>query len=227
VVSDVTTSTQAPPALAITVEGVEPVDYAAVPTLQFRTRIRAATATAIRSVALHAQIRIAATERSYDAQSQDGLVELFGAPEQWGRNLHSLLWTHAAVHVPEFDEEVIVDIPVGCSYDFDVVATKYFHALDDGDIPLDFLFSGTVFYSAAGRLQAVRIPWDTESHLRMPVRVWHDLMGRYFPHSAWLRLDRDTFDRLYGFKARNTYPTWEGAIEALLRAAEQGVGERG
>jgi len=126
-----------------------------------------------------------------------------------------------------FDGAIEVDVAVPCTYDFEVATAKYFHALDDGDIPLDFLFSGTVFYSAAGRLQAVRIPWDTESHLRMPVRIWHGLMGRYFPHSAWLRLDRDTFDRLYGFKARNTYPTWEGAIEALLRAAEQGVGERG
>ena len=37
-------------------------------------------------------------------------------------------------------------MPVTCTYDFDVVGTKYFAALEDGEIPLEFLFSGTVFY---------------------------------------------------------------------------------
>ena len=32
-----------------------------------------------------------------------------------------------------------------CTYDFEVAATKYLHALDDGEIPLVLLFSGTVF----------------------------------------------------------------------------------
>ena len=37
-------------------------------------------------------------------------------------------------------------MPVVCTYDFEVVSVKYFSALGDGDIPLTFLFSGTIFY---------------------------------------------------------------------------------
>ena len=32
-----------------------------------------------------------------------------------------------------------------CTYDFDVSGATYLHALRDGEVPLLFLFSGTVF----------------------------------------------------------------------------------
>jgi hypothetical protein len=216
--------TEAVPALTITVDAAQPVDFAVVPTLGFRTRISAAGGQAVRSLALHVQIRICADRRGYDGPSQERLVELFGTPDQWGRNLRSLLWTQATVQVPEFHGDTVADIPVGCTYDFDVVATKYLHALADGEVPLEFLFSGTIFYSDGDALRAARIPWDTEAAYRMPVRVWTDLMARYFPGDAWLRLDRTTFDRLYGFRVRNTLPSWESAIDALLRTAERPAG---
>jgi hypothetical protein len=34
-------------------------------------------------------------------------------------------------------------MPVTCTYDLEVVAAKYFYALEDGEVPLEFLFSGT------------------------------------------------------------------------------------
>jgi hypothetical protein len=215
------TGAHAAPVLTIAVDAAEPVDLAAVPTLRFQARIRADEGRRVRSLTLHTQIRIAAAQRSYDRPSQDRLVELFGTPDQWGRTLRSLLWTQSTVQVPEFEGDTVADIPVACTYDFDVVASKYLHAVGDGEVPLEFLFSGTVFYTAGGVLQAARLPWDTEAAYRMPVRVWTDLMARYFAGTAWLRLDRATFDRLYGFKARNTLPSWESAIEALLRAAQR------
>ncbi len=46
-------------------------------------------------------------------------------------------------------------------------------------------------------------------------------MERYFPNSAWLRLRKDTFDRLYRYRVRASLPTWEDALERLLRAAEE------
>lgn len=212
------------PVLSIAIDSAEPVDLAAVPTLGFRARIHAAGYPAVRSLALHTQIRIAATTRHYDAPSQARLVELFGAPDQWSRSLRSLLWTQVTSQVTEFDGDTVADIHVPCTYDFDVVATKYLYALDDGDIPLEFLFSGTVFYSAEGALRAARIPWSTEAAYRMPVRVWKDLMARYFPGTAWLRLDHSVFDRLYGYRAGRALPSWESAIEALLEAADRPAG---
>jgi hypothetical protein len=217
--------THTAPVLRVTVEQADPIEFAAVPTLRFRARVQSG-GRAVRSIALHTQVRIASTRRSYDAASRDRLAELFGTPDQWDRSLRSLLWTQVVTQVPEFEAETVVDIAVGCTYDFEVVATKYLHALADGEVPLEFLFSGTIFYSAGGTLQAARIPWDTEAAFRMPVRIWHDLMDRYFPHSAWLRLEGDTFDRLTAFRVRNALGTWEDAIEELLRRAQPPVGGR-
>ena len=42
------------------------------------------------------------------------------------------------------------------------------------------------------------------------------MMDRYFPDSAWIRLRRESLDRLKAFKARGGHVTWEDAIDALL-----------
>jgi hypothetical protein len=122
--------------------------------------------------------------------------------------------------VPPFTRSTLVEMPLTCTYDFDVAAAKYFHALGDGDVPLEFLFSGSVFYSAEAGLQTARIPWDKEARFRLPVRLWKEMMEHYFPGTTWLRLRLDTFDRLYSYKAGRALTTWDDAIEALLGAAE-------
>jgi hypothetical protein len=216
------TSADAPPVLSISVVGADPVEYAAVPTLGFQARVETADARGVQSIVLHAQIRIAAATRPYSADEQRRLVELFGAPAEWGRSLRSLLWTHAAVRVPAFGSSASVHIPVACTYDFEVVAAKYLDALSDGEIPLEFLFSGTVFYLDEDRLRAAQIPWQTEAQYRLPVAVWRETMDHYFPHSAWLRLGQDTFDRLYAYKSGHTLATWDDAVHAVLDAAERG-----
>ncbi len=138
--------------------------------------------------------------------------------------MRSLLWTHTTLQVPPFSESTVVDMPVACTYDFEVVAAKYLHALEEGEVPLEFLFSGTVFYAGEGGwLQTARISWEKEAEFRLPVRLWKETMEHYFPNSAWIRLRKDAFDRLYDYKARRGLPTWEAAVEALLRASEQEV----
>lgn len=118
----------------------------------------------------------------------------------------------------------MAELPVPCSYDFNVAATKYFYALAAGDVPLTLLFSGTMFYAADdGRLQVAQIPWDQEADFRLPVQVWRELMEHYYPNSAWLCLRRDIFDRLYAFKREHGLPTWEQALEQLLPVAAQGA----
>jgi hypothetical protein len=42
------------------------------------------------------------------------------------------------------------------------------------------------------------------------------MIDRHFPGAAWVRLQRDTYDRLAAFKAQGTYLTWDDAIDALL-----------
>ena len=93
-----------------------------------------------------------------------------------------MLWTHASVVVPPFTGTTVVDLPVPCSFDFNVAATKYFHALEDGEVPLCLLFSGTIFYSDDdGFLQVSQIPWEKEASFRLPVSVWKDMMELYYP----------------------------------------------
>ncbi|MCG5218644.1 DUF6084 family protein [Streptosporangium soli] len=206
------------PILRISVEGVETQEFAATPTLAFRLRIDDIGGAAIRSVALNTHIRIDAADRTYDDAGQKRLAELFGAPAEWGRNLRSLLWTQTVTQIPAFTGGTTAIIPVGCTYDFEVAAAKYLHGLREGEVPLDFLFSGTIFYQEDDRLRAVRIPWDTEAVFRMPVRAWKDTMAHYFPNTAWVRLSHEAFDRLYAYKTHHTLATWDDAVHALLRA---------
>jgi hypothetical protein len=117
-----------------------------------------------------------------------------------------------------------VDLPVPCTFDFNVAAAKYFYALDEGGVPLSLLFSGTIFHEREGAgLQVAQIPWDKEVTFHLPVRVWKEMMEQYYPNTAWLCLRRDVFDRLYQYKSRHGLPTWEQALEDLLPpAVEQG-----
>lgn len=212
------------PNLDFRVESAEVCAGAAAPTLLFKLGIANRDPEPVCAVTLHTQIRIAVTQRHYRSEEQARLLEVFGAPHQWGRSLRSLVWTHTTLPVPPFRGRTTIEMPVACTYDFDVVSTKYFHALEDGDIPLELLFSGPVFYRGeTGGLQIVQLSRDKETHFRLPLRLWKLLMARYFSHSAWLRVHKDTFDRLYRYKAQNGLPTWEAALEELLDARQGGA----
>ena len=64
------------------------------------------------------------------------------------------------------------------------------------------------------------IPWDKEARFNLPVKVWREMMDIYYPNSAWLCLRRDVFERLYEYKVKHGIPTWEQALENMLRAEE-------
>jgi hypothetical protein len=209
------------PELDFSIDGAEALAFAAQPTIVLKLRIVARGGEAVRSVSLGVQVRIAATLRAYAAVEQERLLDLFGEPSRWGQTLKSLLWTTTSVQVPAFRGQTVVDLAIPCTYDFEVVSAKYFDALQDGPVPLELLFSGTVFYVGDVGLQAEQIGWDKEARFSLPVQVWQDVIRLYFPNSAWLRVHKDTFDRLYLYRMRNALPTWEAALERLLSASEQ------
>ena len=97
--------------------------------------------------------------------------DLFGEPQRWGQTLRSMLWTHTSAQLPAFEGDRLISLPVQCSYDFNVAATKYFYALEGGEVPLVLLFSGTVFYRDpdTGALQIDQMPWSKEAACRLPV----------------------------------------------------------
>lgn len=210
------------PDLGFAVCGAGPLDYAAAPTILFRLRIESLGGEAIRSVLLDVQIQIAARRRAYDAGAQQRLGELFGAPERWGTTLRTLPWTRTTVVVPPFEAGTEVELPVACTYDLEVVASRYFDALGEGTVPLEFLFSGTVFYGGrAGMLQTARIAWEKEAEYDFPVAVWRQTMERHFPQSAWVRLGKDSFDRLAAYRSARGLGSWDATLEALLPAEEE------
>jgi len=213
------------PDLQLTVEGAEVVQFAAAPLLAFKVRIvNIPNDEIIHTVALRAQIQIEVSRRKYDSNEQARLLDLFGEPDRWGQTLRSLLWTHASVVVPGFTGSVLANIPVACTFDFNVAATKYFHGVTSGDLPLCFQFSGTVFYMGEdGTLQVAPISWDKESKYRLPVKVWKSLMDAHYPNSAWLSLHRDTFEKLSQFKRREGIPTWDEALDRALAALPETV----
>ena len=207
------------PALEFLVEDVRALEHAAVPTLAFRLRISSGDRE-IRSLSLNAQVRIDAPRRAYTEAERERLFELYGRAPEWRSTLRSLLWTQTSVTVPPFAGETVVELLVPCTYDFDVVATKYLHALEDGEVPLELLFSGTVFYADEGRLQVAHVPWDREARCLLPVRVWRDALEHAFPGSAWIRLGRDSFDRLQAYKSSRALLTWDATLDDLLRGRE-------
>jgi hypothetical protein len=211
------------PDLSFHVEGAEAVPFSASPLLAFKLRIaNASAAEQIQTVALRCQIQLETTRRHYNAQEQERLRDLFGEPERWSQTLRAMLWTHASLIVTPFQASTLVELPVPCTFDFNVAAAKYFAGLEDGEVPLNLMFSGTVFYETdEGALQVEQISWDKEAKYRLPVRVWKEMMDIYYPNSAWLSLRRDVFDRLYLYKMRRGIPTWEQAIESILPAVEK------
>jgi hypothetical protein len=118
-----------------------------------------------------------------------------------------------------------IDLPVECSYDFEVTGAKYLHALAGGDIPLLLLFSGTAFTRGEAGFAAEPIAWNLEASFPLPVAVWRGVMDLYFPNSGWLRVSRDTLDSLQRFKALRAVPTWDQAFAQLLKeAGDAGMG---
>ncbi len=211
----------AAPDLNFAVEEANVVEHAAVPTIAFMLRVTSPDDRPIRSLALRTMIRIAVAHRSYDEATQQRLMELFGQRSSWVNTARSLMWADTSTNVAGFEGSTLVELPIVCTYDFEVTAAKYLHSLHEGAIPLEFLFSGTVFYEEDALLRAAQISWNAEASFSLPVERWRALIDRYFPSSAWLRVQRDVFDRLYAYRAARSLGTWENALEELLAKGEE------
>lgn len=197
---------------------VFPEPYAVTPVLTARIRITAAGDNPVHAIALRAQIRIEPLRRGYTDEEAAALLDLFGTRDRWGTTQHTFLWQHAGVMVPGFTGTTQVDLPLECTYDLEVTAAKYFHALHDGNIPLQFLFSGTVFTKGEGGFAVTPVPWDREDHYDLPVSVWRDLIALHYPHSGWIRLHHNTIDALADYKARHALLGLDDAVTTLLTA---------
>ena len=203
-------------ALTIQVLDVVPQEHAAAPHLLFRLHIEETSGAVVHAIALKAQLRIEPQRRPYDAAEAEGLTDLFGSPDRYASTLKPFLWTHASTMVQGFVGSREVDLPVACTYDFDVSGTKYLHALRGGDVPLLLLFSGTVFTRGQTGFAAEQLSWSLEASCRMPATTWPRLMDLYFPGSGWIRLERESIAALARHRSAQGLTSWEDTIADLL-----------
>jgi hypothetical protein len=198
--------------------------YAASPTLVFVLRIAETTGETIHAIALRCQIRLEPVKRRYSDAEGDRLSDLFGERSRWGDTMKPMQFAFAAQMVPTFRGSTEVEIPVPVTYDFEVATAKYFHGIEDGEVPLLLLFSGTVFRKGAAGFSVEQVPWHKEAVYRLPIVIWREAMDAHFPNQAWVRLRRDTFEELRRFVSRRGFADWDGAVRALLAEVEGGPG---
>lgn len=200
------------------VREVIPEPYALTPMLTARVTIAAVGDEPVHAIALRCQVRIAPLHRGYTDEAAAALLDLFGTRDRWGATQHTFLWQHTSAMVPGFVDATEVDLPLVCTYDVEVTAAKYLHALADGVVPLQFLFSGTVFTKGHNGFAVQQIPWDREDRYDMPVSVWRDLIDLHFPNTGWVRLSHDTIDALVAHKSAHGMLGIDAAVTALLES---------
>ena len=210
--------------LAFAVVDIQPEPYAAAPQLTARLRITEATGATVHAIALRCQVRILPQRRGYADEEERGLLDLFGERGRWPSTLKSFLWLQCSTMVQGFTGSTEADLALPSTFDFDVAAAKYLNALRDGEIPLELLFSGTVFTKGQTGFGVEQVPWDLEASYRLPVAAWHRLMDQYFPNAGWIRLDREVLTALSQYKSARGLTSWEATVESLLAADTTGVG---
>jgi hypothetical protein len=213
--------TAAATGVAFTVLDVVPEPYAAVPVLTARVSVEAPDHEPVHAIALRCQVRIEPLRRGYSDEEAIGLADLFGPRERWATTQRTFLWQHCTAMVPAFVDATEMTMSLECTYDFEVAAAKYLHALCDGAVPLQFLFSGTVFTAGQRGFSVQQVSWDCEDRYDMPVPVWRELIRQHYPNTGWVRLPHDTVAALAAYKSTRGLLSIEDAVTALLDAAHQ------
>ena len=195
--------------------------YAVTPSMILTLRISETSGQRVEAIALRCQIRIEPARRRYSEAEAARLSDLFGETQRWAETLKPVQFTTVSIMVPGFTGSTELDLPIPLTYDMEIGATRYFAGLEDGEVPLLLLFSGTVFGTTEGRLSVQQVPWSKEATFRLPVATWRQAIDAHFPNSAWIKISNSTFDELLRFKTRAALPTWEATVLALLASATQ------
>jgi uncharacterized protein DUF6084 len=206
--------------MTYTVLDVVPEAYSLTPRLSARIGITTSDDEPIRAIALRCQVRIEPLRRNYTDDEAAGLTDLFGPRERWANTQRTFLWQHSTAMVTGFTNVTEVSMPLECTYDFEVAGSKYLHALRNGTIPLQFLFSGTVFGTGDG-LAVQLVSWESEARYDLPVTVWRELVKIHYPNAGWVRLGHDTVTALAAYKSARGMLDFDEAINTLLVDAPQ------
>jgi hypothetical protein len=118
--------------------------------------------------------------------------------------------------VQGFTGETETELALPCTYDLEVIGARYLHALDAGEVPLNLLFSGTIFTKGATGFEVEQVPWACEARWALPVRVWRDMIDAFFPNSGYVRVSADVLKELAAFRARHDLISWDETMRRLL-----------
>jgi hypothetical protein len=213
------------PELSFAVVDIRPEPYAVVPNLLARVRVEETTGEHVHALALRAQVRIEPQRRRYDDTEVRALLDLFGDRSRFAQTLKPFPWLHASTVAQGFTGSSDFDLVLPCTYDFEVSGATYLHALREGEVPLLFLFSGTVFCRGDSGFSVSQVPWDAEARFLLPAAVWRDLMETHFPRTEWVRMRRDTVEALAHYRHVRGLTSWDDAVGSLLAGALDTVGE--
>lgn len=212
--------------LTFTVTDVTAEQFSVTPRLVARVGIATDDDERIQAIALRCQIRIEPMRRPYTDEEAEGLVDLFGPRERWMNTQRTFLWQHSTAMVQGFSGATEISLPLECTYDFEVAASKYLHALRGGAVPLLLLFSGTVFVPGERGFSVRQVSWECEAQYAMPVTVWNDLTRQHYPNAGWVRLGHDTVAALAAYKSARGMLDFEDAVTTLLAEAKEGIQSR-
>ena len=206
------------PQLSFAVADAAAERYSAAPTLELRAGIERVRR---RRRALD-PARHPDPDRGATAALRRGRAGVAGRAVRHARSLehdaaHAAVDAHDARRAAVHATPPRSTLPVACSYDLEVNAASYLSALQDGEVPLEFLFSGSVFYAGpGGMLQTARISWDREAEYRLPRGVVARGDGPPLPGRGLAAAGAPAFDRLRAYKAEHGLRTLEDAVERLM-----------
>ena len=210
---------------AIEIVSVDSIERAAAPTLRFGARITDGSGIDVYTIALSVMFTIEPGRRGYDPVSREHLADLFGEPERWGSTTGAFRWAQVDVLVPSFNGQTDFEIPVPCTFDQEIAATKYFAGLADGVVPLQLHFNGTIIYRGGdGQIQMTMLPWDLSLRHDLPIGTWRRMIDNHYPEGAWVRVADETLSRLRRRKARRGSATFDATVAELLDATDDEIG---
>ena len=155
-------------------------------------------------------------------REQEGLADLFGTPDRWSQHAASRScgptpsrWCRAS---PGASSSTCRSPARTTSRS---AATKYLHALRDGDVPLRAAVQRHGVHPRRHRLRGragALAPGGARAGCRCA--VWRALMDLYFPGGGWIRLDRDTLDALARYRSARGLTSAGSRRSAELLPAE-------
>lgn len=203
------------------IRGARAPQHSIAPELIFELEVDDPSDLQVFTISLTVQIAIEPAQRRYDPETRERLTELLGEPGRIGSPTRTMHWAKVDVLVQPFRGMTTVEVPVLCNYDLEIAATKYFHAIADGEIPLVFHFNGGIYYQGEGdRLQIVQLSWEESSNYRMPVETWRQMVAAHYPHRGWIAAGDVTIERLRRYKLEQGLPSYEATLDHLLDRGE-------